>query len=483
MTGLSPFWQMPRALLRNGTLKYVPGVSRRRPNGFAKTERILRLQIDLAEVYLLVPEVKRSRVPENIHSEVNCMSLQNHLSGGGFPRRSFLKGAALLAAGGSAPVLADEKDDDNPSRAPILAYVGAYTPNGQGIYLFSLNPATGVLTQVKVAAAIPSPSWLAIDPLGKYLYAVNEISNFNGTTSGSVTSLSINRVTGDLTLLNVVSSQGAGPAHLSVDPLGKFVFVANYGGGSIAVLPILANGSLANATDVKVDAGSVGPTHATNAPPGSFAISGHEAPHAHMIEADHTGKFVLHTDLAQDRIYTWLLNRSAGTLSPAATPFVSVPPGDGPRHFAFHPNGAWLYSLQEEASTLIFYTYTPSTGALAPQQMLSTLPPGFAGTNFTSEVRVSANGKFVYAANRLHDTIAVFRVDKSTGRLTRVGETSTLGDYPRSFTIDPTGRFLFSCNQRSDVITGFRVEEDVGDLEFTGRYTPVGSAACIVFLT
>src|SRR6266568_345952 len=173
-------------------------------------------------------------------------------------RRNVLKSAALLAS--SAALRAD----DNPLHPAILAYVGAYTPNGQGIYLFSMNVSTGALTQIKVAAAVQSPSWMAIHPQGRFLYAVNEISNFNGTTSGSVTAFSIDRTTGDLTFLNVVSSQGGGPAHLSVDPLGKYVFVANYGGGSIAVLPINLDGSLGNATDVHLDVGSVGPLKATN---------------------------------------------------------------------------------------------------------------------------------------------------------------------------------------------------------------------------
>jgi 6-phosphogluconolactonase len=395
-------------------------------------------------------------------------------------RRSLLKGAAALAAARTAaPLLAD---DDEHSGAPILAYVGAYTPNGQGIYLFSMNRSSGKLTQIKVAAAVPSPSWLAIHPNGKNLYAVNEISNFNGTTTGSVSAFSINRTNGDLMLLNVVSSQGAGPAHLSVDPMGSFVFVANYGGGSFAVLPILTNGFLGNATDVHVDVGSVGPTKATNAPPGSFAISGHDAPHAHMIQADAAGKFVFGADLGQDRIYSWLLNRNAGTLVPNTPAFVSLPGGDGPRHFAFHPNGRWFYSLQEEASTLEFFDYNGTNGTLTEQQLLSTLPPGFVGTNFTSEVRVSADGEFVYAANRLHDTIGIFRVE-NTGKLTRVGEVSTLGDYPRSFTIDPTGKFLFSCNQRSDALTAFEIDGDGSKATFTGSYTPVGNPAIIIFLT
>lgn len=396
-------------------------------------------------------------------------------------RRSLLKGTAVLAAARTAAPLLAEDDDDH-SGAPILAYVGSYTPNGQGIYLFSMNRSTGKLTQVKVVSTVRSPSWLAIHPNGKYLYAVNEISNFNGTTSGSVTAFSINPTTKDLTLLNVVSSQGAGPAHLSVDPMGQFVFVANYGGGSFAVLPIVTNGFLGNATDVHVDVGSVGPTKATNAPPGSFAISGHDAPHAHMIQSDPAGKFVFGADLGQDRIYSWLLNRSTGKLIPNTPAFVSLPPGDGPRHFAFHPNGRWFYSLQEEASTLEFFDYNGANGTLTEQQLLSTLPPAFVGTNFTSEVRVSADGEFVYAANRLHDTIGIFRVDNN-GRLTRAGEASTLGDYPRSFTIDPTGRFLFSCNQRSDALTAFDIDGESAKLTFTGSYTPVGNPAIIVFLT
>jgi 6-phosphogluconolactonase len=397
----------------------------------------------------------------------------------GISRRGLLKGAAAMAMASAAargvPAWAKQ------SSATILAYVGAYTPNGQGIYLFSVDLSTGDLTQVKVAAAVPSPSWLALHPNKGFLYAVNEISNFNGTTSGSVTAFTVNPSTGDLTFLNVVSSQGGGPAHLSVDPLGQFVFVANYGGGSFAVLPIQSNGSLGNATDVHVDVGSVGPTKATNAPPGSFAISGHDAPHAHMIQADPAGKFVFGADLAQDRIYSWLLDRPTGKLIPNSPAFVSLPPGDGPRHFAFHPNGRWFYSLQEEASTLVFFDYNALSGVLTPQQMVSTLPQEFVGTNFTSEVMVSGNGKFVYAANRLHDSVGIFAVDPGTGQLTAVGDEWTRGDYPRNFNIDPTGSFLYVCDQRSDSIAAYEVAGH--KLEFTGQYTPVGSPACIVFLT
>jgi len=396
----------------------------------------------------------------------------------GMSRRSLLAGAAVLGA-------AALKSGRAASRS-VLAWFGTYTgkgANGQGIYLFNVSLESGKLTPVKLAAKTDSPGWLALHPNGKYLYTTNEGSNFNGGKTGAVSAWSINRSNGDLTFINIVGSGGAGPAHMSVDPKGQFAFVANYAGGSVAVLPIdPANGSLGNATHVVPGKGMapVGPAKPTTAPPGSFAISGHDAPHAHMIEADPAGKFVISTDLAEDRIHVWALNRSKGTLSLASS--VATPPGDGPRHFAFHPTKNWMYSLQEEASTVIFFTYDPQTGRLTAKKTYSSLPPGFAGTNFTSEIRISPNGRFLYAANRLHDTIAAFSIG-GDGALSRVGETPTGGDYPRSFTIDPTGSFIFCCNQRGDSVTTFRINPQTGALQFTGAYTPVGSPASIVFLT
>lgn len=374
---------------------------------------------------------------------------------------------------------------------PVLLYVGTYSSpqgpegskgRGQGIYLFEMNPANGALTQREVFADASNPSWLALDPARRYLYAANETGTYEGAASGSVSAFSVDRATGGLKPLNTVSSQGAGPAHLSVHPSGKFVLVANYAGGTIAVLPVRENGELGAASDVIADKGTPGPAHAASAPPGSFAISGHEKPHAHMIHADPSGRFVLSTDLALDRIYVWRFDAANGKLSPNDPPWVALPPGDGPRHFAFYPNGRWLYSLQEEASTLVLFDYDPANGRLTEKQTLSTLPKGFAGTNFTSEVVVSADGRFVYAANRLHDTIAQFAVGDG-GRLTYVGETWTRGDYPRSFTIDPSGGFLYTCNQRSDAICTFRRNPQTGELSFTGQYTPVGTPAIMVFLT
>jgi 6-phosphogluconolactonase (cycloisomerase 2 family) len=257
--------------------------------------------------------------------------------------------------------------------------------------------------------------------------------------------------------------------------------VANYFGGSVAVFPILPDGGLGPASDVKQDAGTVGPKTATNAPPGSFAFSGHEVPHAHMIEADPSGRYVISADLGLDQIMVWKFDDKAGVLSPNDPPAVSLPPGDGPRHFDFHPNKPWFYSLQEEGSNIVLFDYDSAKGRLTPRQTISSLPPGFTGSNFCSEIKVSPDGRFVYAGNRLHDGIACFAIG-DTGALTFVSEEWTRGDYPRSFRFDPTGTFLYSCNQRADNITAFRVDRKAGGLTFTGQYTPVGNPSIIVFL-
>jgi 6-phosphogluconolactonase len=374
---------------------------------------------------------------------------------------------------------------------PVLAYVGTYSSPegpegskgyGKGIYLFEMNPASGALKQQEVSPSDKNPSWLAFDPSRTHLYAANETDTLEGKKSGSVSAYAIDRSNGHLSLLNTVSSEGAGPAHLSVHPSGKFVLVANYAGGTVAVLPVHAGGDLGAARDVKHDRGPIGSIHAASAPPGSFAISGHDTPHAHMIHSDPSGRFVLAADLALDRILVWKFDAQRGTLSENDPPFVQLPSGDGPRHFAFHPNGRWMYSLQEEASTLVMFDYDAARGRLTSKQKISTLPKGFAGTNFTSEVRISPDARFVYAANRLHDSIAWFSIG-GDGTLTFAGEEWTRGDYPRSFTIDPSGTFLYSCNQRSDAIATFRVDRKTGGLAFAGQYTPVGTPAIIIFLT
>jgi 6-phosphogluconolactonase len=404
-------------------------------------------------------------------------------------RRQFMKDASLLAV---APAIARMEPAPQgppaapgPSSAPIFGYVGTYSSgnanNGRGIHIFELNPTTGALTERDVMATAANPSALAINRAKTRLYAGNEVSNFEGTKSGSVSAYAIDRATGRLTSINAVSSQGAGPAHVSVHPAGRHVFVANYGGGTVAVLPVRPDGGLGAATDTKIHEGVVGPTRATNAPPGSFAISGHNSPHAHMIQADPSGRFVLATDLGLDMIFVWRFDEATGRLTAADPPGVALPPGDGPRHFAFHWNARWLYSIQEEASTIVVFDYDAATGRLTAKQTLSTLPKGFAGTNFTSGIIVSPDARFVYAANRLHDSIAWFAIG-SDGTLTFAGEEWTRGDYPRSIEFDPSGAFLYSLNQRSDAITCFRVDRATGRPAFTGQCTPVGAPSSLVFV-
>jgi 6-phosphogluconolactonase (cycloisomerase 2 family) len=342
-----------------------------------------------------------------------------------------------------------------------------------------MNPTSGALTQLEIIPNDTNPSWLTLAPSGSYLYACNELI---GGKPGSVSAYAINRATGHLNLLNTIGTEGACPCHMSIHPSGKYGLVLNYLSGSWAVLPIRANGELGPATDVVQDQGIVGPAHAHSAPPGNFAINGHNnGPHPHMIEADKSGRFVLGADNALDRIFIWKFEGEKGKLTPNDPASVALPPGDGPRHFAFHPSGRWLYSLQEEASTLVVYDYDSSLGRLTEKQTLSTLPKGFVGTNLASGVIVSADGKSLYAANRLHDSIAWYSIG-ATGTLAWGGEEWTRSDYPRSINIDPTGNFLYSCDVRGDALTAFRINRKTGALTFTGLYTPAGSPAHIVFL-
>lgn len=378
---------------------------------------------------------------------------------------------------------------------PLMAYVGTFSSplgdvlptqvdlppgNGRGIHLFHVNRETGKMTPAGVQEMGTSPSCVVLNARGDRLYSSNETDRVGGTKDGSVSAFAVDE-DGKLSVLNTVSSHGEGPTYVSLHPSGRWLFVANYFGGSVAVLPIKSDGSLGEATDVKEGEGEIGPTVAENAPPGSFAFSGHDHTHAHMIQADAAGRYVLHVDLGTDRILIWKFDADKGKLSRNDQHVVSLPPGDGPRHFYFHPNGKWFYSIQEEGSTIVLFDYDADKGTLKPRQTISTLPAGFAGSNFCSEILVSADGKFVYAGNRLYDSIGIFAVGDD-GRLKHVGEEWTRGDYPRSFNFDPTGRFLFSCNQRADNIAVFAVERETGKLKFTGNYTPVGNPSSVVFL-
>lgn len=378
---------------------------------------------------------------------------------------------------------------------PLIAYVGTFSSplrdvlptqvdlppgNGRGIHWFTVNRESGALTPAGVLEQGTSPSCLILNASESLLFSANETAREGAAKEGTVSAFSIDPDTGHIALLNTVRSGGAGPTYVSVHPTQRYLLVANYFGGSIAVLPILATGLLGDPVDVQAAAGTIGPRQATHAPPGSFAISGHDRTHAHMIQSDPAGRFVMHVDLGLDKIFIWQIDLSNGHLTPGDPAAVELPPGDGPRHFAFHPNGRWFYSIQEEGSTIVLLDFDGAGGTLTPRQTISTLPPHFAGSNFCSEILVSADGQFVYAGNRLHDSIAIFAVGQD-GLLSYIGEEWTRGSYPRSFNFDPTGRFLYCCNQRADHVTTFLVNTETGRLTFTGQYTPVGNPSCIVF--
>jgi 6-phosphogluconolactonase len=410
-------------------------------------------------------------------------------------RRSFLK-ASCATAGASAILGGNLEAKQEQGALPLLAYVGTFSAplrdtlptqvdlppgNGRGIHIFQVNRATGAMTPVGIHEMGTSPSCLAVNAKGTRLYSANETDRVGEKKEGSISSFAVDRANGKLTLLNKVASGGAGPTYVSIHPSGRHILVANYFGGSIAVLPILEGGRLGAATDVQNPMGKIGPTKAAHAPEGSFAISGHDHTHAHMIQADPAGRFVLHADLGLDKIFVWKFDDKQGALTPAGQPFVSLPAGDGPRHFHFHPNGRWLYSIQEEGSTIVLFDYDAASGGLKARQTTSTLPRGFAGSNFCSEILVSTDGRFVYAGNRLHDSVGIFSVG-GNGELKHAGEEWTRGDYVRSFSFDPTGQFLFCCNQRADHVAVFRVDRTTGGLSFTGQYVPVGNPSSIAWV-
>lgn len=312
-------------------------------------------------------------------------------------RRSFLKTSAVMAS--ATPFIAGSLPAQSKASRPLIAYVGTFSSplrdvlstqvdlppgNGRGIHLFQVNRATGAMTPTGTQEMGTSPSCLVLNATGTRLYSANETDRVGKNKEGSVSAFSTDRADGRLKLLNTVRSGGAGPTYVSIHPSGRYLLVANYFGGSVTVLPILRDGRLGSATDIKNDAGKLGPTKATNAPAGSFAISGHDRTHAHMIQADPSGRFVLHVDLGMDKIFVWKFEEQKGVLTPNG-PAISLPPGDGPRHFHFHPNGRWIYSIQEEGSTIVLFDFVARTGRLTSRQTISTLPPEFMGSNFCSD--------------------------------------------------------------------------------------------------
>jgi len=358
---------------------------------------------------------------------------------------------------------------------PQYAWVGTYNPNGEGLYRFTVDPQTGALDHKTRVSTLANAAQLTVSHDGKTLYLASEVEQ------GVVQALRIGD-NGELSALNQVASGGAGPVYLSLTPNGRHLLVANYVSGSIAVLPVKSDGSLGEATDTHQDRGEPGAAAPEAAVEGSFAISDHNGPHAHMIAADPSGKFVFSTDLGLDRIYQYRFDDRSGKLTPNDPPFINASSkGAGPRHFVFTPKGEGLWLINEEASTLTHYSLDSTSGTLKEGKTISALPNAYKGTSFAAGLVLSRDGKQLYVANRLHNSIAHFTVT-ADGTLTHQDDVWTRGDYPRTLTLDNQGRWLYVMNQRSDNITRFRVEPD-GKLRFEPDYTPVGSPSQMVIST
>lgn len=374
--------------------------------------------------------------------------------------------------GAALPAAADEPPAGGAARAAkpekLRVYIGTYTSGGsKGIYLSELDLASGALSPPALVGETPNPSFVSIHPSGRYLFAVNEVGNFQGQKSGSVTAFAVDPKSGRLTQLNQQSSHGDGPCFITVDRTGRNVLVANYGGGSIAALPVGADGRLGEATAAIQHQGS------------SVDKGRQEGPHAHSINLDKANRFAFAADLGLDKVLVYRFSPAKGTLTPNDPPAASVPPGSGPRHFAFHPDGRYAYVINEMTSTVTAFSYDSKAGTLTSLQTLSTLPEGFKGNNSTAEVQVHPSGKFVYGSNRGHNSIAIFRIDPKTGQLTPAGHQPTGGKTPRNFGIDPTGTFLLAANQDTGNVVVFRINPETGQLSPTGHSIEVPMAVCV----
>lgn len=349
---------------------------------------------------------------------------------------------------------------------PLLAQeyfllVGTYTTGkSEGIYVYKFNSKTGDFSPVSIAKGTKNPSFLAISPNQRYVYSVGELN-----TGGAVNAFSFSKKTGQLSLLNSQSSQGAGPCHVAVDKTGRWVMVGNYGGGSLALLPVLADGSLGAAKQSIQHVGhSINPQR-------------QDKPHVHSINIAANNQDVFVPDLGTDQVVVYQLNAQAGMLSPATPTHISVTPGSGPRHFVIHPSGKFAYVIQELDGTVTAFDY--QNGTLKAKQTVSTLPADYTGGKSCADIHISPDGKFLYGSNRIHDSIVMYAIDPGTGQLSYIGNEPVLGQKPRNFMIDPTGRFVLVANQDSDNITVFRRNAQTGKLSPTGQNIQVPTPVCL----
>ena len=353
----------------------------------------------------------------------------------------------------------------------MIVYIGTYTKgDSKGIYIYDMDTKTGMLTPAGNAPLVSNPSFLTIAPDHKHLYACNEVDDFDAAHEGAVSAFAIDAKTGGLTLLNQQPSAGGGPCFVSMDSKGKNVLVANYGSGSVGVLPVGADGKLMPPSDKKQHEGK------------GTDPARQEGPHAHSINLDPANHFAFAADLGLDKVFIYRFDADKGTLTPNTPAFASVAPGSGPRHLSFHPNGHYAYVINEMASTVTAFHYDAAKGSMTELQTVSTLPEGYVGATTCAEIRVHPSGKFLYGSNRGHDSIAIFTIDADTGKLTRAGYQHTEGKTPRNFNIDPTGQFLIAANQDSDTVVVFRINAQTGQLTPTDQTLNIPKPVCVKFL-
>jgi 6-phosphogluconolactonase len=359
------------------------------------------------------------------------------------------------------------------NQGKYLFYVGTYTEEGsksKGIYAYRYDAATSEIAPLGLAAETTNPSFIAPHPNGRFLYAVNEIGKYKGPNSGGVSAFSIDQATGKLTFLNEVASRGADPCYITVDKTGKYVLVANYTGGSVAVFPILADGELGEASAFLQHTGK-----GTNP-------ARQEGPHAHSIDLSLDNRFAMVDDLGLDELLVYKFDSAKGSLTPNDPPFTKIDAGSGPRHFVLRPDGKFAYVVSEMAHTVTVFSNDAVNGKLQVLQTITTLPKDFTGRNDDAEIEVHPSGKFLYASNRGDDSIAIYTIDLSKGTLTQVGIVHTGGKEPRSFEIDPTGTLLFAENQNSNSIVVLKIDTKTGQLTPTGKVLDVASPVCLKFV-
>lgn len=371
----------------------------------------------------------------------------------------------------SVPMQISHAQDKSPAKHSYLAFVGTNTiKDSKGIYVYRYDASSGELSPIGLAAETSNPSFLAIHPNHRFLYAVNEDSKYQGPNSGGVSSFSIDAKTGKLTFLNEVRSLGGAPCHIEIDKTGKFALVANYDGGSVAVFPIAKDGRLGEHTDFKQHSGS------------SVNKERQEGPHAHSVNLSADNRFCIVGDLGLDKLVIYRFDALKGTLTANDPPFATVAPGSGPRHFAYHPNGKFAYAINEMGSSVVAFRFDAKSGALHELQTISTIPQDFKQENNDAEIAVDRTGRFLYGSNRGHNSIAVFTIDPVKGTLTLIQVAPSGGKEPRHFAIDPSGKFLFAENQYIDNIVKFRIDSQTGKLTLTKDVLKVVSPVCLVFL-